>query len=300
MHEVVRRSGRRGAPTARGMFCGLALALALARALRRRAHRRGRSRCSCSTARRTRRRPRASTAHRSDRHRARLHGRRRPPTRRVHGGQPLGLPRGRVPQHARATGSAPTRKPRSSRYVEGGGGFVGIGSAAEVEPGVAFFDGLIGARPAAASPTTPSDAVRRGRRPRASGDARPAARLDPLATSGTTGRRGRPAPSTPSPATARRRAGRRRHRRRRHRHPDLLVPRLPAAAAPSTPAWAASPPATPTPTSSSHLLGAHPVGHRPRARRLQGDDRRQLQGDPRASAAAPRPPGSPPPASRTA
>jgi len=44
-------------------------------------------------------------------------------------------------------------------YVEGGGGFVGIGSAAEVEPGTAFFDTLIGARPAAASPTTASEQV---------------------------------------------------------------------------------------------------------------------------------------------
>src|SRR3954451_14298357 len=45
------------------------------------------------------------------------------------------------------------------QYVRGGGGFVGIGSAAEVEPGIPFFDGLIGARPAAASPTTPGEAV---------------------------------------------------------------------------------------------------------------------------------------------
>jgi type 1 glutamine amidotransferase len=44
-------------------------------------------------------------------------------------------------------------------YVEGGGGFLGIGSAAEVEPGMAFFDALIGARPASPSPTTASDQV---------------------------------------------------------------------------------------------------------------------------------------------
>ncbi|HWK29671.1 MAG TPA: ThuA domain-containing protein [Solirubrobacter sp.] len=41
------------------------------------------------------------------------------------------------------------------RFVEGGNGFLGIGSAAQGESG-AFFDGLIGARPAAGSPTTES------------------------------------------------------------------------------------------------------------------------------------------------
>ena len=44
-------------------------------------------------------------------------------------------------------------------YIQGGGGFVGIGSAAEAEPTNAFVTGLIGARPDAASPTTASDQV---------------------------------------------------------------------------------------------------------------------------------------------
>ena len=44
-------------------------------------------------------------------------------------------------------------------YIQGGGGFVGIGSAAEAEPGNTFVTGLIGARPDAASPTTASDQV---------------------------------------------------------------------------------------------------------------------------------------------
>ncbi len=44
-------------------------------------------------------------------------------------------------------------------YVQDGGGFVGIGSAAEAEPGNTFVTGLIGARPDAASPTTASDQV---------------------------------------------------------------------------------------------------------------------------------------------
>src|SRR5918997_3964455 len=38
-------------------------------------------------------------------------------------------------------------------YMQAGGGFVGIGSAAESEPGSALFDDLIGARPDPASPT---------------------------------------------------------------------------------------------------------------------------------------------------
>ena len=42
-------------------------------------------------------------------------------------------------------------------FVEGGGGFLGIGSAAEGEPGAAFFDALIGARPSAASSPAPSE-----------------------------------------------------------------------------------------------------------------------------------------------
>ena len=42
-------------------------------------------------------------------------------------------------------------------YIQGGGGFVGIGSAAEAEPGNTFITGLIGSRPDAASPTTASD-----------------------------------------------------------------------------------------------------------------------------------------------
>ena len=41
-------------------------------------------------------------------------------------------------------------------FIEDGGGFLGIGSAAQSEIGTEFFDGLIGARPSAASSTTPS------------------------------------------------------------------------------------------------------------------------------------------------
>jgi len=38
-------------------------------------------------------------------------------------------------------------------FIENGGGFVGVGTSAEAEPGTGFFDGLIGARPSATSPT---------------------------------------------------------------------------------------------------------------------------------------------------
>ena len=41
-------------------------------------------------------------------------------------------------------------------FIEDGGGFLGIGSAAQSEVGTEFFDGLIGARPSAASSTSAS------------------------------------------------------------------------------------------------------------------------------------------------
>jgi len=44
-------------------------------------------------------------------------------------------------------------------YIQGGGGFVGIGGAAEAEPGNTFVNGLIGARPAAGSPTATTEKV---------------------------------------------------------------------------------------------------------------------------------------------
>ena len=44
-------------------------------------------------------------------------------------------------------------------YIQDGGGFVGIGGAAQAEPGSTFFGNLIGARPAAGSPTGTSQQV---------------------------------------------------------------------------------------------------------------------------------------------
>ena len=87
-------------------------------------------------------------------------------------------------------------------FMEDGGGFVGIGTAAETEPGIALFDDLIGARPDPASPT----GQRRGRSWSATACTRPRATCrssSTAPTSGTAGRRGRPAPSTRSRASAR-------------------------------------------------------------------------------------------------
>ena len=44
-------------------------------------------------------------------------------------------------------------------YIDDGGGFVGIGGAAEGEPGSTFYGNLIGARPAAGSPTGTAEKV---------------------------------------------------------------------------------------------------------------------------------------------
>ncbi|HSI80510.1 MAG TPA: ThuA domain-containing protein, partial [Solirubrobacterales bacterium] len=44
-------------------------------------------------------------------------------------------------------------------FIQAGGGFLAIGEAAELEPGVAFFDNLIGARPAVGSPTEVTERI---------------------------------------------------------------------------------------------------------------------------------------------
>ena len=46
-------------------------------------------------------------------------------------------------------------------FIADGGGFLGIGSAAQSEPDAEFFDGLIGARPTPDSPTARDRADRR-------------------------------------------------------------------------------------------------------------------------------------------
>ena len=161
-------------------------------------------------------------------------------------------------------------------YINGGGGFVGIGGAAEGEPGSTFYGNLIGARPTAGSPTgTAEKVVEVGDRVHP-GDRGRCRSSGPARTSGTSGRPGPPARSTPSPATARRRPRRRRHRHRRHRLADLVVPRLPGRPlllhrhgphrGELRPGRLPDPPAR-----------RDPVERRHGPRRLQGDHRRQLQ-----------------------
>ena len=140
-------------------------------------------------------------------------------------------------------------------YIQGGGGFVGIGGAAEAEPGSTFFNGLIGARPAAGSPTaTAEQVVAVGDRVHPANEGLPLewTRSD-VWYQWTPGPRAR---STPSPATA-----------RRTRPPATAPPpaaptgRSPGAAtsraaAPSTPAWAAPRRAYGEASFRTHLLGA--------------------------------------------
>ena len=160
-------------------------------------------------------------------------------------------------------------------YIQGGGGFVGIGSAAEAEPANTFVTGLIGARPDAASPTTASDQVV------VFGDrVHPSTKGLPLEwtrndiyyrwTSRPTGtvhtRRPLPRVRAP-PATAPPRAA------PTGRSPGAATTR---AVVPSTPAWAARPPATARRIFKQAPAGRDPVVRRPRARRLQGDDHVQL------------------------
>ena len=112
-------------------------------------------------------------------------------------------------------------------FIDDGGGFLGIGSAAQSEPDTEYFDGLIGARPSADSsdgPVRPDRGLRRPGAPGDRGSPAPAGahrRLVPVDR----------APDRQGPhrgALPRaRRARRRRHRRRRHRPSHLLVPRLP-------------------------------------------------------------------------
>ena len=187
------------------MRAALATALAVAFALggAGAAQRPGRRRtCSSSTGRRRDHRARRGRD-RGHRRGQRLRRRRHRGRRADHGGEPGGLPRRRLPQHGRQP-ARPSRRPRCSAFVDGGGGFLGIGSAAQGEAGSPFFDGLIGARPERRQLDRRDRADRRRRRPRAPGDAGPAARARRARTPGTSGARARPARSTPSRATTRR------------------------------------------------------------------------------------------------
>jgi PKD repeat protein/type 1 glutamine amidotransferase len=60
-------------------------------------------------------------------------------------------------------GNAPALDPAQETalqaYIQSGGGFVGIGAAAEAQPSSTFFGNLIGARPTAASPTATTEKI---------------------------------------------------------------------------------------------------------------------------------------------
>ena len=162
-------------------------------------------------------------------------------------------------------------------YIDDGGGFVGIGGAAEGEPGSTFYGNLIGARPAAGSPTGTAEKVV------AVGDrVHPATEDLPLEWN-RHGRLVRVADPAHAPGPHRRplprarRPRRRRHRHRRHRLADLVVPRLPGRPlllhrhGPHRGRLRRGP--VPHPPARRH-----PVERRHDPRRLQGDDRRQLRG----------------------
>ena len=178
-----------------------------------------------------------------------------------------------------ATCSTTSRRARCEAFIEDGGGFLGIGSAAQSELGHRVLRRADRRAPerGRARPT-PSEQTRRRRRPGAPGDAR----TSPLESDRTDvwyQWQTRPTGHGPHRRALPRdeRARRRRHRRRRHRPPDLVVPRLrgrPLLLHRHGPhrrqlRRGGLP---------HHLLRRGPVDGRPRARQLQGDDQQQLQG----------------------
>ena len=127
-------------------------------AAEREPRRRRRPRCSCSTERPTTRSTPASPP--SRRSAPPTTSRSTRPRTRPTSPRPTSTSTARSSSSATpATRSTPRRSPPSRRYIQGGGGFVGIGGAAEAEPGSTFFNGLIGARPAAGSPTATAEKV---------------------------------------------------------------------------------------------------------------------------------------------
>ncbi len=178
-----------------------------------------------------------------------------------------------------ATCSAAAQETAVQPYVHGGGGFLGIGSAAQGEAGSTALRPAARRPPGDRQPDRRDRADRRGRRPRPPVDAGPAARRSNRSDSWYQWQT-RPTGTVHTVARyhAPERARRRRHRRRRHGPPDLVVPRHPEAAAPSTPAWAAPPASYGEASFTKHLGGALQLGGRPRARRLQGHDQLQLPG----------------------
>ena len=186
-----------------------------------------------------------------------------------------------------ATGSTASRRARCEDFIEDGGGFVGVGRAAEGEPGGAFFDGLIGARPTRRARPAPrrrrswSATASTRRRATCRCELEPHGRLVPLADPPDRHgphRRALPRARTRPPATA----------------PASAAPTTRSrgaatsgAAAPSTPAWAGPRPATAR-RSSRPPARRDPVAAGHGARQLQGDDQHQLQAARGWSARGPR------------
>ena len=226
------------------------------------------------------------TAIKALRRRQRLHRRRHRGLRRVHSGEP----RRSTPRScsSRPTGDVLTPEQESAfqAYIQAGGGFVGIHDAARRRPASAWFTVADRRAPELGQP----DGRRSGRSSRsgtgAPGHQGPADRVEAAPTSGSTGAQN-PAGNVHAVASLRERSYRAGHGRQRLGPPDLAGAVTTTAAAPSTPAWAAHgrelrrdrlPPAP---------ARRPAVDRRPGARRLQGDDRRQLHG--RAADRAERP-----------
>ena len=209
------------------------------------------------------------------------------------------LPRGRVPQHRRATASTANRRARSPTSWSAAAASSGIGTAAEAEPGSAFFDDLIGARPDPSSPTGATTQTL------VAGDrVHPSTRDLPLELNRTdVWYRWQTRPTGTVHTVARWRAladaGRRRHERSAAPTIRSRGAATSAAGGPSTWAWAGPPTAGRRQRLRTHLLGRDPVGHRHGAQQLQGDDQRQLPRHARGERRAGRRPAWPRAASRT-
>ena len=181
-----------------------------------------------------------------------------------------------------ATCSTPSRRPPCSAFVEAGGGFLAIGSAAQGEPGTDVL-------------RRPDRRAARRRQP----DRRVPSRPSSSATACTRRRASSRSSSTrtdawyewqTAPDRARVHTRRALPRARRRRPATARTSAAPTsrsrgaatsrAAAPSTPAWAAPRQPTARRSSATHLLGALQWTAGLRARRLQGDDQRQLHAAP--------------------
>ena len=206
--------------------------------------------------------------------------------------------RGRLPLH-HGDVLTPEQEAAFQAYIEAGGGFLGIHDAARAEPYSDWFTGLIGAAPDRRQPDGRAAGDRRGP---ATASTRPP-RTCPLQWKRPdhwfNWAQNPPATCTPSPGCASRTY-------QPGTAPTARTTRSPGAAtttaaAPSTPAWAA--PRRLRRDATSATTCAAPCAGPPASRgRLQGHDRRELQGRAahRSPTIRPRPRQSTRSASRTA